>query len=150
MVLGLRTTLHRHQDSPHLLNSSGHLSHPTGENYPRAQNTSFVSELLASTQRPRQIALAPSCQHFPVSLISASDDCAVVCSDGTPRAAKEEKADRHSKKSVQQSLEAWPYRREYRGHNPAKKSVRTGAACSVGKIARDNNLVKRATLAEQQ
>ena len=27
----------------------------------------------------------------------------------------------------------WPYRRECRGHNPAKKSVRSGAACTVGK-----------------
>ena len=38
------------------------------------------------------------------------------------------------KKSVQQSLEAWRYRRECRGHNPTKKSVRTGAACSGGKV----------------
>ena len=29
----------------------------------------------------------------------------------------------HSEKSVQQLLEAWPYRHERRGHNPAKKSV---------------------------
>ena len=27
----------------------------------------------------------------------------------------------HSKKSVQQLIEAWPYKRECRGHNPAKK-----------------------------
>ena len=40
----------------------------------------------------------------------------------------------NSKKSVQQSLEAWPYRRECRGHNPAKKSVTTEVACSVGKF----------------
>ena len=29
----------------------------------------------------------------------------------------------HSEKSNQQSLEAWPYRRERRGHDPAKKSL---------------------------
>ena len=29
----------------------------------------------------------------------------------------------HSEKPVQQSLEAWPYRRERRGHDPAKKSL---------------------------
>ena len=29
----------------------------------------------------------------------------------------------HSKKSIQQSLVAWPYRRERRGHDPAKKSL---------------------------
>ena len=38
------------------------------------------------------------------------------------------------KKSVQQSLEAWPYRRECRGRNPTKKSVTTEVACSVGKF----------------
>ena len=38
------------------------------------------------------------------------------------------------KKSVQRSLEAWPYRRERRGHNPTKKSVTTEVACSVGKL----------------
>ena len=41
----------------------------------------------------------------------------------------------HSKKSVQQSLEAWPYRRECSGHNSAKKeSVRAGVAFAVGKV----------------
>ena len=29
----------------------------------------------------------------------------------------------HSKKSIQQSLVAWPYRCERRGHDPAKKSL---------------------------
>ena len=40
----------------------------------------------------------------------------------------------HWKKSVQQSLEAWPYKRECRGHNPMKKSVTTDVACSIGKL----------------
>ena len=41
----------------------------------------------------------------------------------------------HSEKSVQQSLEAWPYRRERRGHDSAKKkSVNADVACSVGKV----------------
>ena len=36
---------------------------------------------------------------------------------------------------IQQSSEAWPYRRECRGHDPAKKeSVRAGVACTVGKV----------------
>ena len=44
----------------------------------------------------------------------------------------------HSDKSVQQSLEAWPYKRERRGHDPAKKkSVETDVACSVGKVCVD-------------
>ena len=46
----------------------------------------------------------------------------------------------HSKKSVKQSLEAWPHRRECRGHKTAKKSVRTGAACSVGKACTHTRL----------
>ena len=29
----------------------------------------------------------------------------------------------HSQKSVQQMLVAWPYRRERRGHDPAKNSL---------------------------
>ena len=29
----------------------------------------------------------------------------------------------HSEQTVQQSLEAWPYRRERRGRDPAKKSL---------------------------
>ena len=37
--------------------------------------------------------------------------------------------------TVQQSLEAWPYRRECRGHDPAKKRICcTDAACSAGKV----------------
>ena len=40
----------------------------------------------------------------------------------------------HSEKSVQQSLEAWPYRHERRGHDPTKKSVRAEVACTVGKV----------------
>ena len=41
----------------------------------------------------------------------------------------------HSENSVQQSLEAWPYRREQRGRDPAKKkSVKADVACSVGKV----------------
>ena len=40
----------------------------------------------------------------------------------------------HAEKSVQQSLEAKPYRHERRGHDPANKSVTTDVACSVGKV----------------
>ena len=40
----------------------------------------------------------------------------------------------HSEKSVEQSLEAWPYRRERRVDDPAKKSVKADVACSVGKV----------------
>ena len=40
----------------------------------------------------------------------------------------------HSEKSVQQSLEAWPYRHKRRGRDPAKKSVTIDVACSVGKV----------------
>ena len=40
----------------------------------------------------------------------------------------------HSEKSVQQSLESWPYKRERRGHDPAKKSFKADVACSVGKV----------------
>ena len=49
----------------------------------------------------------------------------------------------HSKQSIQQSIVAWPYkrdRRERRGHDRAKKSVHAGAACSVGKVCTDTLL----------
>ena len=36
---------------------------------------------------------------------------------------------------IQQSLVAWPYRRQRRGHDPReKKSVKAGVACAVGKV----------------
>ena len=40
----------------------------------------------------------------------------------------------HSKKSVQQSLEAWPWGVSVGVITREKESVRTGAACSVGKV----------------
>ena len=42
---------------------------------------------------------------------------------GTPLRYDDDDDDNTQKKSVQRSLEAWPYRRECRGHNTAKKNL---------------------------
>ena len=81
-------------------------------------------------------------KHHDVRVWKGREDTRLVENVGSfgmcPKDLKEQmmmrRLDEMMMKSVQQSLEAWPYRRECRGHNPAKKeSVRTGAACSVGK-----------------